>query len=516
MTKLSRRDVLKLSLAALGGAAATALAPSVARTIRRRSPGRPNILILVFDALSARHMALHGYERATTPNIEKFADSATVYHNHYSAGSFTTPGTASILTGLEPWHHRAVTLSSMVRRSLASNNIFSLGEGEYFRIGFTQNLLADVFLRQFHYDLDLHLPAQSFSYKNPLLVEGLDNSDPLAYLAFDDFLVGGFKFDTPYSGSATLGVIDRILRRGVTQHPEIKGRLRFEICFNGYFYYQNRVLFEGIFNTLQRAESNDRPYLGYFHFWSPHEPYFPTQEFAGLFKEDWKNPERPDHPFAPLYLHTPGHLLQLRKAYDEYIANVDAEFGRLIASMSDAGMLDDTYVIILADHGQLFERGVHGHASRLLYEGVLRTPLLIRSPGQTRRVNVRTPTSNVDLLPTLASIMGVESRMQTDGQVLPGFGGAENPNRSVFSVNAGENSAFRPLHTGTFALMKGGRKLLHYTGYTGMEDLTEMYDIVEDPDELRDLSRDDPATARRMKEELLTARDAADRAALGT
>ncbi|MBV6396481.1 MAG: Choline-sulfatase [Anaerolineales bacterium] len=511
MRQLSRRDLLKLSLAALGGAAAARLAPFAARN---PSNGRPNILLLVFDALSARHMSLYGYARATTPNLEAFAETAAVYHDHYSAGSFTTPGTASILTGLEPWHHRAVALSSPVKRSLSDNNIFRLGRGEYTRIGFAQNLLADVFLRQFHRDLDLRLPAQSFSYGNPLLIERLNPSDPLAYFAFDDFLVGGFKFDTPYSGSAMLGVMDRILRRGVTRHPEIKGRLRAEVCFNGYFYYQNRVLFDGIFNTLKKAATGDRPYLGYFHFWSPHEPYFPTPEFTGLFRDGRRAVEKPEHPFAPAYLHTAQQLTQLQTAYDQYIANVDAEFGRLMDSMSAAGMLENTCVIVLADHGQLFERGVHGHASRLLYEGVLRTPLLIRLPGQTRRVDVRTPTSNVDLLPTLASIMGVASDLQTDGQLLPGLGGVEVPQRSLFSVNAAENSAFLPLTTGAFALIKGTRKFLLYTGYAGLDDRAELYDLAEDPDELRDLSRADPAAAKQMRDELLAARDAADRAVL--
>lgn len=511
MTNLTRRDILKLSLLSLGGAALTALAPSVAR-MARDSSNRPNVLILVFDALSAPHMSLYGYERLTTPNLDRFAESATVYHSHYSAGSFTTPGTASILTGLEPWNHRALGPSALVRRSLSDNNMFHLAKADYYRVGFTQNLMADVFLSQFQGDLDLHLSTQAFAYKNPLLLGEMDRSDPLAYLAYDDFLVGGYKFDTPYPGSVALGVIDQILRRGAGLDPEIKRNLHSDICFNGYFYYKNRLVFDGIFQTLQKlVMASSAPYLGYFHLWSPHEPYSPTSEFADLFNDNLKVPAKPDHPLAFPPLFKARQLNQYRQVYDRYIANVDAEFGRLMNAMSKSGMLDNTYVVVLADHGQLFERGVHGHASRLLYDAVLHVPLLIRAPGQTQRVDVRTATSNVDLLPTLASLMGAESSFQTDGNLLPGLGGEEDPDRSVFAMLANESSAFGQLHTGTFVLIKGGQKLLYYTGYEGQEDNVELYNLEEDPEELRDLSANDPATAKRMLEELLDARLSADK-----
>ena len=68
----------------------------------------PNVLILLFDALSAKHISTYGYPRETMPNLTRFAQQATVYHAHYSGGNFTTPGTASLLTGTYPWSHRAL------------------------------------------------------------------------------------------------------------------------------------------------------------------------------------------------------------------------------------------------------------------------------------------------------------------------------------------------------------------------------------------------------------------------
>jgi arylsulfatase A-like enzyme len=179
-------------------------------------------------------------------------------------------------------------------------------------------------------------------------------------------------------------------------------------------------------------------------------------------------------------------------------------------ALRSSGLLDNTYVVVLSDHGQLFERGVHGHASSLLYDQGIHVPMLISAPGQTKRVDVYEPTANVDLLPTLADIMRTKPLAQNDGFSLPGFGGDGTSERSIYSILAKDNSAFQPLSRGTFVLIKGTYKLIFFTGYSGHEDSVELYDLSADPQELNNLSVADPVRAKQMKEELLAARQAAD------
>ena len=336
-------------------------------------------------------------------------------------------------------------------------------------------------------------------------------NDPLPYLAYDDFLVGGLKVDTPYSGSVTLGMMAAAIEHGLKLHPELKREGKKKPPFNGYFYYQNRIVLQGIYETLMRAASSDqRPYLGYFHLWSPHEPYTPQDEFKELFQDDLKIPYKPRHPLVDSAV-SARELRRFRLAYDQYIANVDAEFGILMNQLMDSGLLDNTYVVVASDHGQLFERGVHGHGSRLMYDEGIHIPLLIAAPGQMKRVDVYEPTSNVDLFPTLAAIMGIKSPpVRFDGQILPSFGGMSNLERSIFSIQAKENSAYQSLTRGSFVLIKGTHKLILYTGYPGYEDSVELYDLAADPYEMKDLSLIDPITVKQMKEELLTERQAAD------
>jgi len=99
-SQISRRDFLKmLTLASFPflGVRWPRLAGDMGNLLQ--SKRGPNILVLIFDTLSAHHLSLHGYQRETTPNLARFAERATVYHSHHAGASFTSPGVASIFTG---------------------------------------------------------------------------------------------------------------------------------------------------------------------------------------------------------------------------------------------------------------------------------------------------------------------------------------------------------------------------------------------------------------------------------
>ena len=122
-SQLSRRDFLKLAgLFPLGMAA-----PRVLRRLGQPpvQGGKPqNVIIIVFDAWSAYHLSMHGYARETAPNITRLAQRAIRYHNHYAGGNFTSPGTASLLTGVQSWTHRAFNLAGSVDERFETRSMF--------------------------------------------------------------------------------------------------------------------------------------------------------------------------------------------------------------------------------------------------------------------------------------------------------------------------------------------------------------------------------------------------------
>jgi arylsulfatase A-like enzyme len=204
-------------------------------------------------------------------------------------------------------------------------------------------------------------------------------------------------------------------------------------------------------------------------------------------------------------------LHRYRREYDEFIADLDAEFGRLLADLEKTGILQTSYAIVTSDHGDLFERGEVGHATALLYAPVTQIPLLISAPGQHTRSDFHSVTSNVDFLPTILHIAGREIPPWVEGKLLPGFGGAEDLERGIFSMMAKDNPAFQPITHATFALIKGGYELLNYAGYPGHPDQYELYHLGEDPHELHNLFSKDITAASHMQEELQEAINAANR-----
>ena len=143
------------------------------------------------------------------------------------------------------------------------------------------------------------------------------------------------------------------------------------------------------------------PFLAYLHFIPPHAPYRPHRDYQDLFDDGWEPVEKPVHPLSRGTLQ--ASLNRNRREYDQYIANLDVEVGRLFNHLEESGLMENSYVIFTSDHGELFERGMQGHSTRMVFEPILRVPLFISVPGQRLRQDIYTPTNTVDLLPTPVS-----------------------------------------------------------------------------------------------------------------
>jgi arylsulfatase A-like enzyme len=433
-----------------------------------------------------------------------------VYHQHYSAGNFTTSGTASMLTGMYPWTHRAFNYRGMVDRDLVDRNLFNLVGNGYTRLAFTQNLWADILLSQFEADLDMHLPCDSYSQfaHSFLQPHDLPADRDLAYFAFQDFLNLRVDDPYPYPGSLFIGSTD-LARALASDRHHVSGDYPKGLPTNHDFSYEHANVLQGAGRLLQNMLPAS-PYLAYFHFWSPHEPYNARKEFIGIFDDDLKLDYKSRHPFAGNN-YSERRLREYRLEYDEFIADLDAEFGRLLSGLESAGVLRNTYVIVTSDHGELFERGEVGHASALMYAPVTHIPLLISAPGQQARSDIHALTTNLDLLPTLVQIAGKEIPDWLEGRVLPGFGGTADASRSIFPMMAKDNAAFRPIEHATLTMIKGPYELFFFKGYKDHADRFELYNLQDDPKELHDLFGSDINTASQMKDELLEAVSTANR-----
>ena len=498
MAKLSRREFMKRAL--IGAAGSVALSQGWIPPTRQLD--KPNIILILFDAMSALNLSLYGYPRETSPNLTAFADRSTVYQDHQSAGNFTTCGTASMLTGTLPWRHRAFHYGGLMNEGISATNFFTLAGDRYKRLAFCQNPWADRLVAQVIDDVDIFLPLTAYSIRgNTLVTDRIGRDRALAGITFDEFLIslqenvmGSSVLGPMYKGAVLNSVAERLndprYPKGL---PEIQG----------YTSFANQEVYQGVLNQLLRLKETDDPYLAYFHLYSPHFPYKPDRRHLRLFADDFAPPAKPVHPFHETKGYSETDLLEKRLLYDQQVAHVDSEFGRLIAQLDTSGVLENSYVIVTSDHGEMFERGFTGHGENMMYEPALRIPLLIHAPGQVERKDIFVPTSNIDLLPTTCAMLDIEPPLDLDGVILPGQGGQEDPRRTLYSMEASQNSSFQPIERAVIAMRKEMYKIIAYPGYFEGELHSELYNLETDPEELNDLASSDTQTLARLQQELL-------------
>ncbi|MDH5508673.1 MAG: sulfatase-like hydrolase/transferase [Anaerolineae bacterium] len=249
-----------------------------------------------------------------------------------------------------------------------------------------------------------------------------------------------------------------------------------------------------------------QPFLGYFHFLPPHDPYKTRRDFFHTFANDgWEPPWKPEHPF-PMG-ETRINEVRMRAEYDEFILYVDAEFKRLYDSLAQAKILDNTWLVFTSDHGEMFERGITGHTHLTLLEPRTKIPLLIFPPGGTNRIDVYDYTSAVDVLPSLLNLTGHAMPNWREGILLPPFNTKKDKlRRPIYNLESDDNEKFGPFTLGTFMIIRNGVKLIYYFGYPNQPNnkpYYEMYDLKKDPQEMKNLYSEDSPVAGRLRSELL-------------
>jgi arylsulfatase A-like enzyme len=498
---MNRRAFLKLLLAVPAYGLLRTQFGQLVKT--ETDPSRPNILVLVLDTLSAHNTSLHGYGRETTPQLNRFAQHATVYHRHYAAGNFTSPGTASLLTGTYPWQHRAFHINGTVTDAFRDRQLFSaLGGSGYQRTAYTHNSLVLLLLDQLKSHLERYVPARELSLFDDLLADRLFVKD------FDAAFLGE-KLTLPKNDDSTpsslfLSLFDGLRRTNRIQETRLAHANEFPRGTPRADADTRYFLLEDAINWMAtEMQASDQPYLLYAHLYPPHNPYNSRHEFIDFFRGD--NYAAVTKPYHILGEEMPQEALDRhRQQYDDFLLYTDAEFGRLYDMMQNQGILENTVVVVTSDHGQLFERGLHGHITPLLYEPVLRVPLVIARPGQSSREDIFTATSCVDLLPTLAHMAGRPIPAWTEGQLLPGLGGPTGTSngRPIYALEAKNNPKHAPLTEFSIALIKEDLKLIGYFGYDQVAEGYEMYHLGDDPDELNNLYSPDDPTAAELRVEL--------------
>lgn len=183
----------------------------------------------------------------------------------------------------------------------------------------------------------------------------------------------------------------------------------------------------------------------------------PTTDGALLFEdfERWLREESPERSFSYLHFMDVHHPLpaeiipsrldrgldlravresmaELAAHYAESVRQVDGHVGRVLAALTSAGRLDDTWIVLTADHGEeLMEHGAMLAHGRALYRELVRVPLVMRLPGEIPAgVVIDPPVQLIDLVPTMAERLGLAPPNvpgQSLGSLIRGVAAAAHP-----------------------------------------------------------------------------------------
>lgn len=495
-TQTTRRDFLKLTGALPVGFVTSQLLRKAGLNPLYQQGQKKNILVIVFDAFSAYNIPFYGYQRETTPNISKLAQRAIVYHNHYAGGNFTTPGTASLLTGVLPWTHRAFNPGGIVSDSFVSQNIFSAFPNHY-RIAYTHNGWANILLEQFGEHITELIQREDLLLSSPdtLIPSMFKNDEDIATVSWIRAMK---KKEEGHAYSLFLSQwFEQLEENRIKNLKPIYPRGLPSSAGSDF------LLETSVDRIMERLKAIEQPFLGYFHFLPPHDPYHTHHDFYNYFLDDKYTPiEKPIDIFAKRVFH---NLPQKRREYDEFILYCDREFARLYSFLESSGLLEDTWLILTSDHGELNERGISGHSTDALYQPVVRIPLLIFEPDRETGVNIYQNTSAIDVLPTLTRLTGQEQPNWAEGGILPPFASDGNvQKRNIYVIRANDNAKYEPFTVASTMLVRDDYKLLYYFGYKEIpgDGLVKLFDVRSDPEEMNNLYASKKGTADELLNEL--------------
>jgi choline-sulfatase len=238
----------------------------------------------------------------------------------------------------------------------------------------------------------------------------------------------------------------------------------------------------------ETAHAPERPLLLVGSFTHPHDPYevpsayWDRYEGVEIATPAFPDPPEPgDPPTRRLRAMLgsdrirvpPGRVLTARRGYYGAISLVDDHVGRLLASLEEHGMAENTIVIVVSDHGDMLgERGLWYKMAP--FEDSIRVPLIVHAPAAYAARRIATPVSLLDLAPTLAELGGAEPWAPLDGTSLSGaLAGDPVPTRDLPLEYLAEG-----VRSPQVSLVRGGLKLIR-----GLGEPDLVYDLEQDPGE---------------------------------
>ena len=443
---------------------------------------KPTVLFILCDDLRPEAVGAYGSAHVKTPNIDALAQSGVKFANTFCTTSLCSPSRASILTGLYAHRHGVRDNFTELPATLPH------WPGRLRESGY-----ATAYIGKWHM--------------------GENNDSPRA--GFDWFITHkgqGKYFDTEW-------------RVNGTRHETPKG------------YYTHVVTDYALDWLKTRAAAPDaaKPWALCIGQKAPHSFYFPEEKYAHAFdhvtvpypasataldgKPDWIRQRLTTWHgiYGPLFEwrkkfpdirpEAVADFQNMVRAYWGTVLSVDDSVGRLVAHLKATGQYDNTVIVFMGDNGLL--EGEHGMVDkRTMHEPSIRIPLIVRGPGLPAGRTVTGQVLAMDLAPSLLDLCGAPALANLQGRSWRALANGRDPAwRTAWFYEYNYEKQF-PYTPNIRGVRTDDWKFMHYPHGDGSPDkhLPELYNVKEDPKELRNLAADPKfsATRRDLEKQLAT------------
>lgn len=344
----------------------------------------PDILFIVLDTQRADRLGCYGHHRSITPNLDRFAQQATLFEQAVSPAQWTIPSHASMFTGLYPTAH-GVTQSSQRLGSGHPHIAELLQAAGYQTVGFCNNPLVGIL------DNDFKRGFEKF-YNYGGAIPSLPRHSPsgVAPLKWMTEQYTQFLRKISYPVQNFFGQSDLAFRLSLNSWTTpLWSRLA---NFKG----QNQRSVEDVVWFLQERDRKrqDKPLFLFLNLMETHLPFWPPGEFidqvAPYFRRSrearniLRTWNREAYRWAAPLPEPLGELESqvLNDLYDAEVAYQDSYLGALLDLIVARNLMRDTLTVIVADHGDgLGDHNYFGHAF-VAYEELVHVPLIVHWPEQ--------------------------------------------------------------------------------------------------------------------------------------
>ncbi|WP_102159686.1 choline-sulfatase [Zhihengliuella halotolerans] len=450
----------------------------------------PNIVVIQADQMAAQALGAYGDTAAKTPNIDSLAENGAVFDRAYCNTPLCAPSRASMMTGRMPsdvgcydngddFAASVPTFAHRLRRlgyhTALIGRMHFIGPDQ--QHGFEERLTTDV------YPADLDMVPD---WKRPM----------------DERLQWYHDADAVFTAGAATANVQQDFDD--------------EVSFRTLRHLNDRV-------RANQAAGVERPFLMVTSFIHPHDPYEPPREHWDRFA-DVEIPD-PAHPDVPELAQDPhSHRLRTmsgfdqrdpsleevrraRRSYYAAVSYIDDQIGMIRERLERLGLADNTVIVVTSDHGDMLgEKGLWYKMSP--YEQSSRVPLIMDGPESlVPRGRFANPVCLLDLMPTLLDLAGAPdpeadgvSLLETARKERQGEAGPQD--RDIVIEYLAEGT-LRPQLT----IVRGQYKYVICPG-----DPDQLFDLVEDPDELANRAADPAYTeiVAQLRAELESRYDLAD------